>query len=70
MRAWRSATLGVGAAMAAASACLQRVATMIQMFGGFLVSLVQQQLSGELVLVINPKSVGLVCRNLTTEATN
>jgi hypothetical protein len=27
---------------------------MIQMFGGFFVSLVQQQLSEELVLVINP----------------
>ncbi len=43
---------------------------MIQMFGGFLVSLVQQQLSGELVLVINLKSVDLVCRNLMAEATN
>jgi hypothetical protein len=41
---------------------------MIQLFGGFFVSLVQQQLSGELVLVINPKSVDLVCRNLMTEA--
>jgi hypothetical protein len=28
---------------------------MIQTFGGFFVSLVQQQLSEELVLVINPK---------------
>jgi hypothetical protein len=70
MRAWRSAALGAGAAMADASACLQVVATMIQTFGGFLVSLVQQQLCGELVLVINPKSVGLVCRNLMAEATN
>jgi hypothetical protein len=43
---------------------------MIQMFGGFFVSLVQQQLSEELVLVINPKSVDLVSRNLTAEATN
>jgi hypothetical protein len=43
---------------------------MIQMFGGFFVSLVQQQLSEELVLVINPKSVDLVCRNSTTEVTN
>jgi hypothetical protein len=42
---------------------------MIQMFGGFFVSLVQQQLSEELVLVINPKSVDLVSRNLMTEAT-
>jgi hypothetical protein len=43
---------------------------MIQMFGGFFVSPVQQQLSEELVFVINPKSVDLVCRNLTMEATN
>jgi hypothetical protein len=33
---------------------------MIQTFGGFFVSPVQQQLSEELVLVINPKSVDLV----------
>ncbi len=33
---------------------------MIQTFLGFFISLVQQQLSGELVLVINPKSVDLV----------
>jgi hypothetical protein len=33
---------------------------MIQMFIGFFVSLVQQQLSEELVLVINPKSVDSV----------
>jgi hypothetical protein len=56
--------------MAAASACLQVVASMIQTFVGFLVSLVQQQLSEELLLVINPKSAGLVCRNLMAEATN
>jgi hypothetical protein len=31
---------------------------------------VQQQLSEELVLVINPKSVDLVCRNSTMEVTN
>jgi hypothetical protein len=43
---------------------------MIQMFGGFFVSLVQQQQSEELVLVINLKSVDLVCRNLATEGTN
>jgi hypothetical protein len=43
---------------------------MIQMFGGFFVSLVQQKFSEELVLVINPKSVDLVCRNLMTEVTN
>jgi hypothetical protein len=33
-------------------------------------SLVQQKLSGELLLVINPKSGGLVCRNFMMEATN
>jgi hypothetical protein len=43
---------------------------MIQTFGVFFVSLVQQQLFEELVLVINQKSVDLVCRNLTTEASN
>jgi hypothetical protein len=43
---------------------------MIQTFGGFFVSLVHKQLSGELVLVINPKSVDLVCRDLMAEATN
>jgi hypothetical protein len=43
---------------------------MIQIFGGFFMSLVQQQLSGELILVINPKSVVLVCGNLMAEATN
>ncbi len=32
---------------------------MIQTIGGFFVSLVQQQLSEELVLVINPKICGL-----------
>ncbi len=63
--------MGSGAAMAAASACLQVVATMVQMFfGGFLVSLGQQQLSGVLLLVINPKSVGLVYWNSTAEVTN
>jgi hypothetical protein len=36
---------------------------MIQTFGGFFVSLVQQQLSEELVLVINPKSVELFAGN-------
>jgi hypothetical protein len=56
----QSATLGAGAAMAVASAWLQVVATMIQTFGGFFVSLVQQQLSKELVMVINPKSMYLV----------
>ena len=70
MRALRSATVGGGAAMAVASACLQVVATMIQTFGGFLVSLLQQQLFEELLLMINPKSVGLVCRNLMAEAKN
>jgi hypothetical protein len=34
---------------------------MIQTFEDLFVSLVQQQLSEELVLVINPKSVDLVC---------
>jgi hypothetical protein len=43
---------------------------MIQTFGGFFVSLVQQQVSGELVLVINPKSVDLVCRNSMAGVTN
>jgi hypothetical protein len=43
---------------------------MIQTFGGFFVSLVQQQLSEELVLVINPKSVDLVCRNSMMGVTN
>jgi hypothetical protein len=43
---------------------------MIQMFGGFFLSIVQQKLSGELVLVINPKSVDLVCRNSMAEAKN
>jgi hypothetical protein len=43
---------------------------MIQKFAGFLASLLQQQLSEELLLVINPKSVGLACRNLTVEVTN
>jgi hypothetical protein len=38
---------------------------MIQTFGGFFVSLVQQQLSEELVLVINPKSVDLVLLEFT-----
>jgi hypothetical protein len=37
---------------------------MIQTFGGFLVCLVQQQLSEELVLGINPKSVGLGLQEL------
>ena len=44
--------------MATAKACPQVVETIIQMFKDFLVSLVQQQLSEELLLVINPKSVG------------
>ncbi len=70
MRAWRSATVGAGAAMAAANAWLWVVVTMIQTFGGFFVSLVQQKLSEELVLVINPKSIDLVCRNSMAEATN
>jgi hypothetical protein len=57
--------------MATASACPQVVEeTIIQMFGGFLVSILQQQLSEELLLVINPKSVSLLCRNLTAEAIN
>jgi hypothetical protein len=43
---------------------------MIQMFGGFFISLEKQELSGELVLVINPKYVDLVCRNSTAEVTN
>jgi hypothetical protein len=42
---------------------------MIQTFVGLFVSLVQQQLSEEQVLVNNPKSVDLVCRNLTMEVT-
>jgi hypothetical protein len=61
--------VGAGAAIAAASALLKVVATMIQTFGGFFISLVQQQLSGELDLVINSKSVDFVCRNSTMEAT-
>jgi hypothetical protein len=62
--------VGAGSAMAAASAWLQVVVTMIQTFVGFFVSFVQQPFSEELVLVINPKSVDLVCRNLTMEVTN
>jgi hypothetical protein len=55
MRAWRSATQVAEAAMAAASACLWMVVTLCKTFGDFFVSLVQQQLSEELLLVINPK---------------
>jgi hypothetical protein len=43
---------------------------MIQTFGGFFLSLVQQQLSGEPVLAINPNSVDLVCKDLIEKVLN